>query len=71
MSRRSVEVACIATVVQVVDDTYAIVRVKGESVLKARILASTGAIPTQGQSVIMEYIPASSEWYIVAINTEV
>lgn len=59
-------VAIVAKVKELVNATTATVVYQG-LVLKARILNPPGASPVVGDAVIMEYLPLSSEWYIVVV----
>ena len=59
-------VAILARVKELVSATVCTIEWRG-NILKARIVASTGANPVVGDTVIAEHLPLSSEWYIVAI----
>jgi hypothetical protein len=55
-----------AKVKEVLGTDFAVV-MRADGFLKARILASTGVSPVVGDGVLIEYLPPSDEWYIVAV----
>ncbi len=66
MSPNMQPIAIVASIKEVVDAETVVLLRQGVG-LKGRILASTGVIPVQNDSVIAELIPATSEYYVVAI----
>lgn len=60
-------VAILGVVKEIVDiDTVTLVW--HGTIIKGRILASTGVVPAVGNAVIAEYLQGSREYYIVAIT---
>ncbi len=66
MTSKQMLVAVIAQVKEIVSADLATLAYRGQ-ILKGKILASTGANPVAGDVVVAEHLPASDEWYIVAI----
>ncbi len=62
------ELVIVSQIVSIIDATRLVTIHYHGSILKARILESTGVVPTVGAGVIAQLIPGSSEYFIVALT---
>lgn len=63
---QEIEVAFLATVKEILD-TETVTVVRGGYIFECKVLSSSGLSPIISDTVIVEKIPSSSEYYIAAI----